>query len=414
MTVPRLLHPFAAPTTDADEFLEIVRADGCRLWDHQGRTYLDGTASLWYCAAGHGRTEIIEAVHEQMGQLVAYHTFGRFTNPPAQRLADELMELEPIAGARVLFTNSGSEAVDSAMKLARAGHRANGEAGRTVFLSRRYGYHGVMFGGTSLGGLPPNRTPFGPLLPDTFQVPHDSLEVMRDAVAYHGPGRIAAIIAEPVIGAGGVFPPPDGYLQGLRDLCDECGALLIFDEVITAFGRLGSWFGSHHFGVEPDMMTFAKAVTSGYLPLGGVVVGPRPRRWLEADEAFLLTHGGTYSGHPSCCAAALANLAIMKRERLPERARAAGKRLREGLDQLIGLEGVAGVRGEGLMQAVVLAQPVTAAAVAEALLLGGVIGRGLPYANAVAFSPPLVVSDDEVDELAGGMRQAIGAVAAAV
>ena len=414
MTVPRLLHPFAAPTTDADEFLEIVRADGCRLWDNQGRTYLDGTASLWYCAAGHGRTEIIEAVHEQMGQLVAYHTFGRFTNPPAQRLADELMALEPIAGARVLFTNSGSEAVDSAMKLARAGHRANGEAGRTVFLSRRYGYHGVMFGGTSLGGLPPNRTPFGPLLPDTFQVPHDSLEVMRDAVAYHGPGRIAAIIAEPVIGAGGVFPPPDGYLQGLRDLCDECGALLIFDEVITAFGRLGSWFGSHHFGVEPDMMTFAKAVTSGYLPLGGVVVGPRPRRWLEADEAFLLTHGGTYSGHPSCCAAALANLAIMKRERLPERARAAGKRLREGLDQLIGLEGVAGVRGEGLMQAVVLAQPVTAAAVAEALLLGGVIGRGLPYANAVAFSPPLVVSDDEVDELAGGMRQAIGAVAAAV
>jgi putrescine aminotransferase len=127
MTVPQLLHPFAAPTTEADKFLEIVRADGCRLWDDQGRTYLDGTASLWYCAAGHGRTEIIEAVHEQMGQLVAYHTFGRFTNPPAQRLADELMELEPIAGARVLFTNSGSEAVDSAMKLARAGHRANGE-----------------------------------------------------------------------------------------------------------------------------------------------------------------------------------------------------------------------------------------------------------------------------------------------
>jgi len=414
MTVPQLLHPFAAPTTEADKFLEIVRADGCRLWDDQGRTYLDGTASLWYCAAGHGRTEIIEAVHEQMGQLVAYHTFGRFTNPPAQRLADELMELEPIAGARVLFTNSGSEAVDSAMKLARAGHRANGEGGRTIFLSRRYGYHGVMFGGTSLGGLPPNRTPFGPLLPDTFQVAHDSLDAMRDAVTYHGPGRIAAIIAEPVIGAGGVFPPPDGYLQGLRDLCDECGALLIFDEVITAFGRLGSWFGSHHFGVEPDMMTFAKAVTSGYLPLGGVVVGPQLRSWLEADEAFLLTHGGTYSGHPSCCAAALANLAIMKREQLPERAKAAGERLRDGLDQLIGLEGVAGVRGEGLMQAVVLAQPVTAAAVAESLLSRGVIGRGLPYANAVAFSPPLIVSDDEVDELVGGMREAIGVVAAAV
>ena len=414
MTLPQVLHPFAAPTRAADDYLEIVRAEGCRLWDDQGRTYLDGTASLWYCAVGHGRQEIIDAVHAQMGELVAYHTFGRFTNPPAQRLADTLTELEPITDARVFFTNGGSEAVDTAMKLARAGHRANGDAGRTVFLSRHYAYHGVMFGGTSIGGLPANRQPYGPLLPDTFQVAHDSLQAMRDAVAYHGPRRIAAIIAEPVIGAGGVFPPAEGYLQGLRDLCDECGALLIFDEVITAFGRLGSWFGSHHFGVEPDMMTFAKAVTSGYLPLGGVVVGPRPRRWLEADEAFLLTHGGTYSGHPSCCAAALANLAIMKRERLPERARAAGKRLREGLDQLIGLEGVAGVRGEGLMQAVVLAQPVTAAAVAEALLLGGVIGRGLPYANAVAFSPPLVVSDDEVDELAGGMRQAIGAVAAAV
>ena len=333
MTLPQVLHPFAAPTRAADDYLEIVRAEGCRLWDDQGRTYLDGTASLWYCAVGHGRQEIIDAVHAQMGELVAYHTFGRFTNPPAQRLADTLTELEPITDARVFFTNGGSEAVDTAMKLSRAGHRANGDAGRTVFLSRHYAYHGVMFGGTSLGGLPANRQPYGPLLPDTFQVPHDSLQAMRDAVAYHGPGRIAAIIAEPVIGAGGVFPPAEGYLQGLRDLCDECGAALIFDEVITGFGRLGSWFASHHFGVQPDMMTFAKAVTSGYLPLGGVVVGPRVREWLEADETTVLMHGGTYSGHPSCCAAALANLAIMKREQLPERARSAGERLRAGLSR---------------------------------------------------------------------------------
>ena len=414
MTVPQVLHPFAAPTRAANDFLEVVRAEGCRLWDADGRTYLDGTASLWYCAAGHGRTEIIEAVHDQMGQLVAYHTFGRFTNPPAQKLADTLMELEPITGARVLLTNGGSEAVDSAMKLARAGHRANGDAGRTVFLSRHYAYHGVMFGGTSLGGLPANRQAFGPLLPDTFQVPHDSLQAMRDAVNYHGPGRIAAIITEPVIGAGGVFPPPDGYLQGLRDLCDECGAVLIFDEVITGFGRLGSWFGSHHFGVQPDMMTFAKAVTSGYLPLGGVVVGPRLRGWLEADEAFLLMHGGTYSGHPSCCAAAVANLEILRREQLPERARAAGERLRAGLEQLRGRDGVADVRGVGLMQAVALKQPMVAAGVAEALLARGVIGRALPYANAVAFSPPLIISDEEVDELVDGLAEVLGAVAAAV
>jgi putrescine aminotransferase len=186
MTLPQVLHPFAAPTRAADDYLEIVRAEGCRLWDDQGRTYLDGTASLWYCAVGHGRQEIIDAVHAQMGELVAYHTFGRFTNPPAQRLADTLTELEPITDARVFFTNGGSEAVDTAMKLARAGHRANGDAGRTVFLSRHYAYHGVMFGGTSIGGLPANRQPYGPLLPDTFQVAHDSLQAMRDAVDHRG------------------------------------------------------------------------------------------------------------------------------------------------------------------------------------------------------------------------------------
>ncbi len=413
MTVPQVLHPFASPTRAAGDFLDVVRAEGCRLWDSEGREYLDGTASLWYCAAGHGRQEIVDAVHAQMSQLAAYHTFGRFTNPPAQQLADVLAELEPIPGSRVLFTNGGSESVDSALKLARAGHRANGEAGRTVFLSRHHAYHGVMFGGTSLSGLPPNRQPYGPLLPDTYQVPHDSVKAMRDAVAYHGPERIAAIITEPVIGAGGVFPPADGYLQGLRDLCDESGALLIFDEVITGFGRLGSWFGSHHFGVEPDLMTFAKAITSGYLPLGGVVVGPRVREWLEADQAFLLTHGGTYSGHPSCCAAALANLEILKRERLPERAAAAGKQLRAGLDQLRGRAGVAEVRGEGLMQAVAFERPVLAGAVAEAMLARGVIGRASPFANAVAVSPPLIISDAEVDELVDALGAAVGDVVAA-
>jgi putrescine aminotransferase len=414
MSVPQVFHPFAAPTKPAEHYLDVVRAEGCRLWDDEGRSYLDGTASLWYCAVGHGRQEIVEAVNEQMRVLAAYHTFGRFTNPPAQRLADMLMELEPIAGARVLFVNGGSEAVDSALKLARAGQRARGEGGRTIFLSRHNAYHGVMFGGTSVGGLPANRSPWGPLLPDTYQVPHSSLKAMRDAVAYHGPERIAAIIAEPVIGAGGVIPPVDGYLEGLRDLCDESGALLIFDEVITGFGRLGSWFASHHFGVQPDLMTFAKAVTSGYLPLGGVVVGPRLREWLEADEEYLFMHGNTYSGHPSCCAAGIANLEILKREELPERAGAAGRRLRAGLDQLRGQEGVSEVRGEGLMQAVVLEPALSAATVVEAMLARGVITRAAPYPNAIAYSPPLIVSDDEVDELVDATREALGEVAAAV
>jgi putrescine---pyruvate transaminase len=400
MTLPRVLHPFAAPSRPADQFLEIVRGEGCRVWDADGRSYLDGTASLWYCAAGHGRREIIDAAAAQLGELESYHTFARFTNRPEDRLAELLLdELEPIPSARVLFTCGGSEAIDSAIKLVRAGHKAAGDAGRSVFLSRHYAYHGVMLGGTSAGGLPANRDPFGTLLPEFFQVDRDSVSAMREAVDYYGPERIAAIMAEPVIGAGGVFPPPDGYLQGLRELCDECGALLVFDEVITGFGRLGSWFASHHYDVTPDLMTFAKAVTSGYLPLGGVIVGPRLRGWLEADPGYLLAHGNTYGGHPTCCAAGVANLELMRAEDLPTRAATAGARLRAGLDGLAGHPGVAEVRGEGLMQAIALAPPLNPGPFTEALLARGVIGRGLPYANSVAFSPPLIISNDEVDEL---------------
>jgi putrescine---pyruvate transaminase len=400
MAPPRVLHPFAVPAREAQDFLEIVRGDGCRVWDAEGRSYLDGTASLWYCAAGHGRREIIDAIAAQLGELEAYHTFARFTNRPENRLASLLLdELEPIPDARVLFTCGGSEAIDSAIKLVRAGHKAAGDGGRSVFLSRHYAYHGVMLGGTSAGGLPANRDPFGTLLPDFFQVDRDGVDAMRDAVAYHGPDRIAAIMAEPVIGAGGVFPPPDGYLAGLRELCDECGALLVFDEVITGFGRLGSWFASHYYGVTPDVTTFAKAVTSGYLPLGGVIVGPRLRGWLEADPSYLLAHGNTYGGHPTCCAAGVANVELMRAEDLPSRAAAAGARLRAGLDGLSDHPGVAEVRGEGLMQAIGLNPPLRQAAFTEALLARGVIGRGLAYANSVAFSPPLIVSDEEVDEL---------------
>jgi putrescine aminotransferase len=399
MTVPQVLHPFAAPAKPAEDFLEIVRGEGCRVWDVYGKSYLDGTASLWYCAAGHGRQEIADAVAEQMAKLAAFHTFARFTNAPEDELAGLLLELEPIPDARVFLTCGGSEAIDSALKLARAGHKAAGDGGRTVVLSRHYAYHGVMLGGTSAGGLPANRDPFGTLLPDFFQVDRDSVDEMREAVAYHGPERIAAIVAEPVIGAGGVFPPPVGYLAGLREVCDESGALLIFDEVITGFGRLGSWFGTHHYGVTPDMMTFAKAITSGYLPLGGVIVGPKLRGWLEADPGYLLAHGGTYGGHPTCCAAGIANLRLMQSEDLPARAAAAGRRLRAGLDGLAGHAGVVDVRGEGLMQAIGLDASVAAGAFSEALLARGVIGRALPYANSLAFSPPLIISDDEVDEL---------------
>lgn len=229
MSVPSVLHPFAAPAREAGDFLEVVRGEGSRVWAADGRGYLDGTASLWYCAAGHGRTEIADAVAAQMSQLEAYHTFGRFTNRPQEELANAILDLGAVPDGRVLFGQGGSEAVDGALKLARVAHRTAGQSGRTVILGRHFAYHGVMFGGISAGGLPGNRHDYGPLLPDVLQVDRDSLQEMRDAVAYHGAGRIAAIIAEPVIGAGGVFSPPEGYLDGLREPCDASGALLIFD-----------------------------------------------------------------------------------------------------------------------------------------------------------------------------------------
>jgi putrescine aminotransferase len=413
MTIPSVLHPFTATDSPEDSFLEIVRGEGARVFDPDGRSYIDGTASLWYCAVGHGRREIADAVATQMRALSAYHVFARFTNHPQDDLARLIVERSPLASARVLFTSGGSESVDSAMKIIRAAHRRAGQGQRTVFLSRHDAYHGVMYGGVSVGGIPGNRNDFGPLLPDCYQVERDSLEAMRHAVAYHGPERIAAILTEPVQGAGGVYPPTPGYLQGLRELCEESGALLLFDEVITGFGRLGEWFGAQYFGVTPDVITFAKAVTSGYLPLGGVIVGERVRSSLESEPGWMLRHGTTYSGHPAACAAGIANLAILEREGLLERAAAAGPRLRELLEGLTDRPGVTGVRGEGLMQALELELADDVPLLSEALLRRGVIARALPHASALAFSPPLVISDEELDEIAAALGEALEELAGA-
>jgi adenosylmethionine-8-amino-7-oxononanoate aminotransferase len=410
MTVPAVLHPFTNTDRPSDAFLEVVRGEGSRVFDVDGKSYIDGTASLWYCAVGHGRDEIADAVSAQMRQLSAYHVFARFTNQPQDDLATMIRERAPMGESRVLFTAGGSESVDSAMKIIRAAHRRSGQGQRTVFLSRHSAYHGVMYGGISTGGLPHNRNDFTPLVPDCFQVDRDSLDAMREAIAYYGPDRIAAIMTEPVQGAGGVYPPAPGYLEGLRELCDECGALLMFDEVITGFGRLGTWFGAQYFGVTPDVITFAKAVTSGYLPLGGVIVGDRVRAALESEEGWMLRHGTTYSGHPAACAAGIANLEIFEREGLLERAAAAGPRLRSLLEGLADRPGVAGVRGEGLMQALVLERGEDTMPLSEALLRQGVIGRAIPHASALAFSPPLGITDDELDEIAAGLDAALGEI----
>jgi putrescine---pyruvate transaminase len=406
---PPFLHPFARPASA--DFIDIVEGEGALVRDGAGRTYVDALASLWYCNVGHGRTEIAEAAATQMRRLAAFHTFEKFTNPPADRLAGEIVDLAAMGEARVFFTSSGSEAVDSALKIARAAHAVAGEPERTVVISRAPSYHGVTYGGLAATGLPANQAHFGRMLPDVVQVGKDDLDAVA-AVFAEQAGKVAAVIAEPVVGAGGVHPPRPGYLAGLRRLCDEHGAWLILDEVVCGFGRLGRWFGAQHYDVRPDLATFAKAVTSGYLPLGGVVVGPAVLDAFDRDQTFVLRHGHTYSGHPTACAAALTNLAILRDEQLPERAPVIGTRLAAGLRAVADDGGVAEVRGDGAVWAVGLDDGLDAVAVRDAMLAEGVIARPIG-ADTIAFCPPLVITDDQVDRCIDAFGKALASVRAA-
>jgi putrescine aminotransferase len=397
------LHPFAKPA--AEDFITIVRGEGATVVDDRGRRYVDALASLWYCNVGHGRPEIADAVHAQLLTLENYNTFDIFTNEPAEQAAAAISALSPMPDARVFFTSSGSEAVDTALKLARMTFTRLGHPERHVLVGRQHAYHGVNYGGVSVQGLPLNKEGWGPLLGPTAQIDHEDLASAEQLFDQRG-HEIAAVIAEPVIGAGGVYPATAEYLQGLRKLCDESGALLIFDEVITGFGRLGSWFASEYYGVTPDLITFAKAVTSGYQPLGGVIVGARVRAALESDPDFLLRHGYTYSGHPAACVAALANIAILRDERLLERVPHIGERLGGGLVALADEGLVAEVRGEGAIWAMVMPDGVSALDVRTGMFDHGVIARPIGTA-AVAFCPPLVISDDEIDECLAASRAAL-------
>jgi adenosylmethionine-8-amino-7-oxononanoate aminotransferase len=397
------LHPFARPA--AEDFVTIVRGEGAAVYHATGRRYVDGLASLWYCNVGHGRREIAEAVGAQLARLDAYHTFDIFTNEPAEAVTATIAALAPVPEARVFLTCSGSEAVDSAIKLARLTFSLAGEAHRHVVVGRHRAYHGVTYGGLSVQGLPLNQQHFGPLLEHVHHVAHDDLGEAEALFDAHGE-RIAAVIAEPVIGAGGVYPPPDDYLLGLRKLCDEHGALLVFDEVITGFGRLGTWFAAEHYGVTPDLITFAKAVTSGYQPLGGVVVGPRVRAALESDESFVLRHGFTYSGHPAACVAASENIRILRDEGLLGRAAPIGEVLGAGFAGLVAEGLAAEVRGEGGIWGLGMLEGVSAVDVRAGLLERGVIARPIGT-DTLAFCPPLVIADDDLERCVTATREAL-------
>ena len=406
MAVSPFLHPFAKPA--AEDFITIVRGEGAAVFDAAGRRYVDALASLWYCNVGHARPEIADAVDAQLRTLENYNTFDIFTNEPAEQIAATISALSPVPDARVFLTSSGSEAVDTALKLARMTFTRLGQPDRHVLVGRQHAYHGVNYGGVSVQGLPLNKEGWGPLLGPTAQIDHDDLASAERLFEERG-HEIAAVIAEPVIGAGGVYPATAEYLRGLRKLCDQAGALLIFDEVITGFGRLGSWFASEFYGVTPDLITFAKAVTSGYQPLGGVIVGPRVRDALEADRDFLLRHGYTYSGHPAACVAALANIKILRDEHLLERVPHIAGRLGGGLQALADDGLVAEVRGEGAIWAMAMTDGVSALDVRNAMLDLGVIARPIGTA-AVAFCPPLMIGEDDLDLCLDASRQALVSV----
>ncbi|MBC8364695.1 MAG: aspartate aminotransferase family protein [Actinobacteria bacterium] len=396
-----LLHPFSPPSMPERDFLDIVRGEGSLVYDAAGRDYVDGIANLWLCQIGHGRTEVIDAVATQMRQIEAYNTFAPFTNGPAARVAEMIVERSPLPDGRVFLGCSGSEAVDTALKVARQFQQRRGQADRQVIVRRTNGYHGTNFGGTSAQGIAPNREGWGDLVPHFIEVPHDDLEAAASVFAEHG-DRIAAVLTEPVQGAGGVYPPVDGYLEGLRRLCDDNGALLIFDEVICGFGRTGEWFGAQTFGVTPDLITFAKAVTSGYQPLSGVILSRSVCDEFE-EPGFLLRTGYTYSGHNASCAAGIANIQIIDDEGLVGRANHIGERLREGLAALQGDGLIESWRGMGAIYAAELGRD--AIPPRNAILEQGVIIR--PMGTCLAICPPLVITDDEIGRIIDTMAAAL-------
>jgi len=390
----------------------IVKGEGTTVWDRQGAAYLDATASLWYCNVGHGRQEMADAIAVQLGRLEAFHTFDVYANDPALQLAEKVASLAPIEGARVFFTpGGGSDAVDSACKIVRRYWSAVGQPQKRVIVARQNGYHGMNAYGTSLSGIAPNRAGFGELIPDVELVQWDSIDALRNALE-RSSDVIAAFIGEPVIGAGGLYPPPEGYWPAVAEVCRAHDVLFISDEVISGFGRLGTWLGCQRYGVEPDLMTCAKGLTSGYIPLGAVIASPRVAApFWEAPDADMFRHGYTYAGHPVACAAALANIAIVEREGLVDRVAEIEAAFRQILDDAFSNCELAGeIRGAGLLAAVPVRDDLLAANAALPQRIAahsrdhGLIVRGL--SGAIQLLPPFTTTLEELSEIARRLRAA--------
>lgn len=414
----RFWHPFADMAQVRGHEFVIERGEGSYVWDVDGNKYFDGTASLWCVNVGHGRHEIADAARAQMDTLATYQSFGGFANKPVLELADRLaVSAAPIVDdAKIFFGLGGGDAIETAAKLARRFFAATGQPERVHIIGRTQGYHGTHGIGTSIGGIAANQVGMGPVDPAVSSVQWDSLEALEAEFERVGPDKVAAVFAEPVIGAGGVHRVPPGYLQGLSALCTRHGALFIADCVIAAFGRLGTMWGVDRFDLRPDMITFAKGITSGYLPLGGVVISGRVAEPFWEGEGLWFRHGQTYSGHPTCCAAALANLDIIENEGLLERGRELEDEISAALTPLEASEIVGQARaGIGALGAIsfkpeLLEQqadiPLRMFAAAKR---NGVLVR--PLGDGVAISPSLVTTEHDLQQASAALAEALLAVA---
>jgi len=431
------LEPYWLPFTANRAFKAnprlFVGAKGMYYTTAEGRQLLDGMAGLWCVNAGHGPERITAAIREQAGHLDYVSSF-QMSHPLAFKLAERIAGLTPEGLDRVFFVNSGSEAVDSALKIARAYHRARGDAGRTRLIGRAKGYHGMGFGGLSVAGIARHRRDFGPLLADVDHLPHtynrehqafsrgqpawgahlaDELEALTQI---HDASTIAAVIVEPVTGSGGVLPPPKGYLERLRAICDRHGILLIFDEVITGYGRLGEAFGSTALGVTPDIITCAKGMTNGAVPMGGVIASTKVYDAFMAgpEAAVELMHGYTYSGHPLACAAGLAAIDVYEELDLFTRTATMSAYWEKQAHSLQGEPHIVDVRNIGLLAAIEIAprpdEPGSRSAAAGNLCYeAGVLVR--TAGDALVLSPPLIISEAEIDRIFDTIRQAVRAIA---
>ncbi len=434
---PNDLDAFWMPFSDNKYFKGtprlLARAEGMHYFTPEGREVLDGTAGLWCCNAGHGRREIVEAIQKQAAILDFAPTF-QLGHPIAFEAAARVADLTPKGLGRVFFTNSGSESADTALKMALAYQKAIGQAQRTRLVGRERGYHGVGFGGMSVGGIGPNRKQFGAMLPYVDHLPHTHLpaqnafsrgqppqgaalaDELEKLVALHG-DTIAAVMVEPVAGSTGVLVPPVGYLERLRELCTKHGILLIFDEVITGFGRIGSHFGAERLGVVPDIMTMAKGLTNAAVPMGAVAASDAVYDAIVQGTAAGIEffHGYTYSGHPLASAAAIAAIDIHVREDLPGRARAIEGYWEDAAHSLKAAPGVIDIRNHGLIAGIEL-QPREGKPGDRAMRVfrrcfdEGVLVR--VTGDIVALSPPLIIEKPQVDRLMGTLQDAIYAEAA--